>query len=163
MADKRLTQARGNAWLLDLGGGFRAAVGSRVLVHLIDQPEIFSIPCTPAYCSHVALWQDQVLPVMDIAARLGVLRPVAPKLLAVACYQEASGGGISYGAIQLAALPVAIAVDDATACALPEQLPRWRELAISCFDYQGIGPVPILHLGRLFSAAQPTSGAAKSI
>ncbi len=149
-ANNRLSQMRPNAWLLDFGGGCRAAVGTRVLVHLIDQPETFAVPCTPSYCRSVMFWEDRLLPVMDLAARLEVSPPQEPKLLAVACYQEPSGEGVRYGALQLSASPIPIAVSDAVATHLPEQPAGWDKLAISCFDYEGM-PIPILHLGRVFS------------
>ncbi len=150
MAGNRLFQARPNAWLLDFGEGCRAAVGTRVLVHLLDQPKVFGVPGTPGYCRRVTFWQDQCLPVMDVASRLGLAPQREPRFLAVACYREGDAEHSYFGALQLSAPPVAIHVADSAACALPDQPAAWHELAISCFDFQG-SPVPILHLGRVFA------------
>ncbi len=155
MAGNRLTQARPNAWLLDFGSGCRAAVGTRVLVHLIDDPKTFGVPCTPAYCHSVTFWEGKCLPVMDLALRLGLAPQQETGLLAVACYRDPADDSTHFGALRLATPPVPIVVNDAGACPLPEQPAGWRELAISCFDLQAI-PVPILHLGRVFAEPMPS-------
>ncbi len=150
MADQGPVRPHANAWLLDFGHGLRAAVGTRVLLHLIDDPRLFAVPCTPSYCRQVAFWQDRVLPVMDMAARLGKA-PLPPRLLAVACYFDPLDVAPRFGALALASAPIAVTVSDHAACALPEHPAGWSGLAASCFQHQG-APVPILHLGRIFAA-----------
>jgi hypothetical protein len=151
MAGEERVLPRTNAWLLDFGQGLRAAVGTRVLVHLIDNPAVFTLPYTPSYCRQVVFWQGRLLPVMDMAARLGAASQRL-RLLAVACYQDQAGKAPRFGALQLSAAPTPIAVTDHAGCPLPEQPTAWNRLALSCFDYRGV-PVPILHLGRIFSGA----------
>ncbi len=148
-ASQGTARAPANGWLLDFGHGLRAAVGMRVLLHLIDDPKLFVVPCSPPYCRHVAFWEGRALPVMEMAARLGKI-PLPPRLLAVACYLDPLDGTPRFGAFSLASAPIAIAVSDQAACALPEQA-GWRGLTASCFQYQGV-PVPILHLARIFAA-----------
>jgi chemotaxis signal transduction protein len=138
-----------NAWLLDFGDTCHAAVGTRELLHLVDAPSTFAVPCTPAYCSHIVLWQERLLPVLDIAARLGGLPRTAP-FLAVVGYQHQRGEYPQFGALRLAAPPKQLAVSDEQACRLPEGSNAWRDLAISCFEYQGEA-VPVLDLCRIFS------------
>ena len=137
-----------NAWLLDFGQSLRAAVGARVLLQIFDNPQLHEVPCTPAYCRSVLPWQGRLLPVMDMAARL-TDTPQAQRLVAVAGYQERPEVPVRFGALLLSAPPVAIAVSDAQSCPLPEQLPGWGQLSLSCFDHQGEA-VPVLHLGRIF-------------
>lgn len=140
-----------NAWLLDFGNGGRAAVGTRELLHLVDAPSTFAVPCTPAYCCRVLSWQERLLPVLDIAARVGA-QPLAAPFLAVVGYQQQRGEYPQFGALMLASPPKQLAVSDDQACRLPEGNDTWRELASSCFEHQG-SPVPVLDLYRIFSRA----------
>lgn len=142
--------SRNNAWLLDFGRAGCAAVGTLVLLELIDQPKTFVLPDTPQYCRRVVFWKDQLLAVMDMNVRLGGL-PEPPKLLAVAGYQSSSGGETRFGALMLASTPVAVSVGNSQACALSELSSVWQPLAISCFEHEGV-PVPVLNLGRIFAS-----------
>lgn len=143
---------RMNAWLLDFGGSCQAAVGLRELLHLVDTPSSFAVPCTPAYCRRVVLWQERLLPVMDIAVRLGAAS-AATSFLGVVGYQRQRGEHPQFGALALASPPRQLAVTDDQACRLPEENSAWRGLAISCFEHQGV-PVPVLNLNRIFGSAK---------
>ena len=149
MATEKLSAQRPNAWLLDFGQSCRAAVGTRTLLQIIDNPIQHSLPCTPPYCSSVLLWQDRLLPVMDLPALLGGL-PLPPRYIAVVAYQDRLHESVRFGALQLDALPVAVAVSDEQACPLPEQPSGWSKFAISCFSHQGVA-IPVLHPGRIFA------------
>ena len=136
------------AWLLDLGDGLHAAVGEREMIHVLpDPPPLFEIPRSPAYCRKLLIWQDELLPLMNLAGRVAA-RPVAPAegqpgpdgLVAIAAYQPHPGEA-----------PARIGVSDADACGLPEALGAWRRYAISCFEHADIGPVPVLDLRSVFS------------
>jgi chemotaxis signal transduction protein len=140
-----------NAWLLDFGDACKAAVGTRELLHLVDAPVTFTVPRTPDYCRRVVLWQERLLPVMDIAARFGALPRTAP-FLAVIGYQQQRGEYPQFGALMLSSPPMQLAVSNNQACSLPDESSAWRELAVSCFEHQG-SPVPILNLCRLFGSA----------
>lgn len=146
--------SRMNAWILDFGMGYRAAVGGRELLHLIDVPTTFAVPCTPLYCRRVVFWQERLLAVMDIASRLSGTSQQA-QYIAVVGYQQRRGEYPQFGALQLASPPLKASVSDEQACMLPEQTRGWDELAISCFDYFG-DAVPVLNLNRLFDSP-PTS------
>ena len=145
--------SRTNAWILDLGMGYKAALGWRELLHFIDIPITFAVPCTPLYCHNVLFWQGQLLPVMDVASRLGGTAQKA-QFIAVVGYQQKRGEYPQFGALQLASLPAQVAVSDEQACKLPEKSQGWDELAISCFDYRG-DAVPVLDLNRLFNVQPP--------
>ncbi|HLP96927.1 MAG TPA: chemotaxis protein CheW [Sideroxyarcus sp.] len=149
MAAVQLSAQAPDAWLLDFGQSFRAAVGKRVMVQIIDDPKLHAVPRTPAYCRSTVLWQGRVLPVMDMAARLGGA-PQAPRLLAIAAYHDQTDKSTRFGALLLDALPAAIVVGDAKSCPLPEQSTAWDNLSLSCFEYQGAA-VPVLHLARVFA------------
>jgi chemotaxis signal transduction protein len=145
--------SRMNAWILDLGKSYKAAVGGRELLHLIDVPTTFAVPCTPAYCHSVVHWQGRLLPVMDIATRLGGTEQQA-QFIAVVGYQQKRGEYPQFGALLLASPPLQASVSDEQACNLPQNTQGWSKLAISCFDYQG-DAVPVLDLNRIF-ATPPT-------
>jgi chemotaxis signal transduction protein len=138
-----------NAWLLDFGHTLRAAVGTRVLLHIIDNPKLHIVPCTPAYCRSVVSWQGQLLPVMDMASILDG-NPQIPLLLAIAGYQDQTENITRFGAFLLSAPPTAIAVADTQSCPLPEQPISWNKFALSCFNYHDEA-IPILNLARIFS------------
>ena len=138
-----------NAWILDFGMDFKAALGARELLHLIDVPKTFTVPCTPSYCRKVVSWQGRLLPVMDVAFRLsGVSQP--EQFIAVVGYQQKRGEYPQFGAVLMTTPPRHVAVNDKQACELPETMQRWSELIISCFELQG-DAVPVLNLNQLFS------------
>lgn len=139
-----------NAWILDFGMGYRAAVGARELLHLVDVPSFFSVPCTPIYCHRVLFWQGKLLPLMDVAARLEA-EPQDASFVAVVGYQQQRGEYPQFGALQLASPPVKVAVSDEQACQLPEEARVWDGLAVSCFEFQG-SAIPVLNINRLFAA-----------
>lgn len=140
---------RPNAWLLDFGKDIHAAVGTRVLLQVIDNPKLYSVPCTPQHCRNVFSWQNRLLPVLDMALIFGG-EPQSPRFLAIAGYQEQPGTPTRFGSFLLSAPPVAITVGDDQSCPLPEHAPVWEKFALSCFGHQSEA-VPILHLGRIFS------------
>jgi chemotaxis signal transduction protein len=140
-----------NAWLLDLGGKLQVAIGARELVQIIDAPNTFKVPLTPA-CSHkVMFWQKRMVPVLDLSIRINSTESKG-QLLAIVGYDDAESGNARLGAIILAAPPVRIAVDDEQACSLDEHMAAWRELANASFSQNG-AVIPVLHLSRLFGRA----------
>lgn len=142
-----------NAWLLDIGEGKRVAIGPRELVQIIDGKDSFDVPLTPPHVREVIFWQDRVVPVMQLPVRLG-RKPCDGNILALVAYYDGDARKTAMlGAIHLAAPPVRVYVDDQQAVSLEDEDPVWRDLAISCFEQQGQA-VPVLHLGRLFSASQ---------
>jgi chemotaxis signal transduction protein len=140
-----------NAWLLDLGETIHAAIGMRELVQIIEAPTTFNVPLTPAHSRNVMFWQKRMVPVLDLSIRLNN-KASKGKLMAIVGYHDEANKAASLGAIILAAPPVRIAVDDAQACTLDDEMARWHELANSSFK-QGEAVIPVLHLSRLFGAA----------
>ena len=141
-----------NAWLLDLGGAMRVAIGNRELVQIIDAHNTFSVPLTPAWCRNAMFWQKRMLPVLDLSIRINKIKSTG-NLLAIVAYQECESGAAGLGAIILTAPPVRIAVDDAQACTLDESMADWRELANASFERDS-AVIPVLHLSRLFGAPE---------
>ncbi|HEU0187135.1 MAG TPA: hypothetical protein VFR06_04495 [Gallionellaceae bacterium] len=136
------------AWLLDFGAVHKAAVGTRELLHLIDAPVTFDVPLAPAYCHQVVMWQERLLPVLDMSMRVGGAAQ-SGAFLAVVGYQQRRGEFPLFGALRLSAPPRQLSVGDDQACALPETFATWQPWVVSCFEQQGQA-IPILNLGRLF-------------
>jgi hypothetical protein len=142
---------QGVAWVLTLDFALRAAVGEREMVHLIENPTLLDTPWSPYYCRQILVWNNLLLPAMDLAAWLrGQPAPRERTLVGVFAYQARPEAEPDYGALLLAAIPERARVTDDQACALPEQPSGWRTLALSCFQ-RGGQPVPILDLPLAFT------------
>ena len=140
------------AWILALDDRLRAAVGEHELIHLIEAPTLLEVPLSPYYCRRAILWNNLLLPAMDLAAWLrGREQPAQQerKLAGVVAYQPQMGAA-EYGVLLLSDIPARTRVSDTQACKLPEQPTGWRDLAISCF-LDAETPVPILDLPLIFS------------
>lgn len=139
------------AWVLALDRQLLAAVGEREMVHLVEMPTLLEVPRSPPYCRQVLVWNDTVLPAMDLAAWLrGHPAQRQQTLAGVFAYQVRPGADPEYGALLLAAIPARTRVADEQFCALPKQPGGWRTLAISCFR-QSDQPIPILDLPHIFT------------
>lgn len=136
------------AWMLALDDQHRAAVGERELIHLVERPTLLEVPLSPYYCRQAMLWNDLLLPTLDLAAWLhGQVGDSHQKLTGIVAYH--SGQNVSYGALLLADIPERVQINDSQACPLPEYPSNWDQLAISCFR-RGEKPIPILDLPYLF-------------
>jgi hypothetical protein len=143
-----------NAWLLALDPYLRAAVGERELIQLIETPTLLEVPLSPYYCRQVLVWNQILLPVMNLANGLR-RQPAAPdqsRLAGIFGYQLMPGAKPAYGALLLAGIPERIRVADDQACLLPKRPAGWRAVAIACFKHGG-HPIPVLDLPHLFSGA----------
>ena len=144
------------AWLLNIGGGILAAVGERELLHLAPQEELFEVPLSTRHCRSVLPWQEELLPVWNIAGWLDRDAPNdSHRIAGIVGYQSRRLEAPRLGVIALAEPPVRTRVSDSQACELPQEEPGWKAIAISCFRYRGT-PVPILDLCRMFTT--PPSG-----
>jgi hypothetical protein len=120
------------AWVLMLDSQLRAAVGERELAHLIETPTLLEVPRSPFYCRRVLVWNDTLLPAMDLAAWLREQPAQGRQTLAgVFAYQTRPGADPEYGALLLAGIPTRARVADEQVCALPDPSAQWRSLAIS--------------------------------
>ena len=154
-----MNQANATAWTIELDSRLYAAVGEFEMVHIVQEPELFDIPQTPFYCSQVLIWQNRIIPVMDLLAWLeGYALPRKHDTIGIFAYQQQSGAPLDFGALPMVSIPVRAQVGDDQACDLPATPPGWRELSISCFsDNNRI--IPILDLPYIFSTGlQQTAG-----
>jgi hypothetical protein len=145
--------AEATAWIVDLAYGLRAAVGERDMVHLVEKPTWATIPYTPSHCRRVLLWENELLPIIDLTMWLiGQSAEDANPSSGIVAWQEQPEATPQYGVLLFSGLPRKVRVTDAQRCALPAQPSGWPTVAISCFRYHE-QPVPILDLPRIFSGA----------
>jgi chemotaxis signal transduction protein len=154
------------AWLLSLGAVHRAAVGIYEVVHVLPHaPALFQVPQAPVYCRGVILWEERVLPVVDLRslASAGAARVDAAhvagieQLVAVVAYQTDPSQIAEYGALLLAAVPARITVTNQQGCEFDPALAPWASFSSSCFRHPNLGAVPVLDLRRVFRPTQARS------
>ncbi|MFZ2724854.1 MAG: hypothetical protein WAX77_01245 [Methylococcaceae bacterium] len=150
------------AWILPLNETTAVSVGEFELVHtLTDLPSLFSIPKAPYYCQHVMLWQNNIVPVMNLAARFLPISSYTESdyendihrlgALSIFAYQSEQTKQIDYGALLLHSVPQHCEVRDSQQCELPADLVSWKYYFTSCFQVPNSHKViPILCLERLF-------------
>jgi chemotaxis signal transduction protein len=153
--------ARAGAWIITIAGRDRVAVGDREMVHLIGQSvALHPVPRAAAHCRCAVLWEDQVLPVVDLAVIAGYSRygssdrAVAgvERLLGIVAYSAHGGADVGKVALMLEAVPERFEVADDMACRHPDELGTWARWAISGFRHPRHGAVPILNLPRIFAS-----------
>ncbi|HEV2112325.1 MAG TPA: hypothetical protein VGT99_13285 [Gammaproteobacteria bacterium] len=141
--------AQVNAWILDMGGVHQAAISERELFHVLYEPRFHRLPRTQAHCDRLIEWEGLLLPVWDLRRWVHTAdEPDRIRFVAVVGY-TGDDGQTGFGGIALGAPPVRIMADDADACLLPDDAPRWQEIAAACFARGGVR-VPVLDLARMF-------------
>lgn len=151
--ESKIIMAEAAAWIVDLAYGLRAAVGERDMIHLVEKPMLATIPYTPSHCQRVLLWENELLPIMDLTMWLiGQSAEGANSSSGIVAWQDRPEATPQYGVLLFSGLPRKVRVKDEQSCALPEQPSGWQTVAISCFRYDD-QPVPILDLPRIFSGA----------
>jgi chemotaxis signal transduction protein len=152
-----------NGWVISLKGSWYAALGQHELVHVLPySPVLYTIPQTPPHARHVIVWQEKILPVLDLATYLAedgdawfdtwTTEVLMENLVGIVAYRGFGGSETTLGALLLCNVPERVEVTDEQACELPAHLGRWAAVAISCFEHPNYGPVPILDLPRIFSS-----------
>lgn len=152
---------RAGAWIISIPGGDRVAVGDREMVHLIAQPVgLHPVPRAAPHCRCAMMWEDQVLPVVDLAVVAGRSRYGAgdravagvERLLGIVAFSAHGGADVGKVALMLESVPERFEVADDMACRHPDELGRWARWSISGFRHPRHGAVPILDLPRLFAS-----------
>lgn len=144
------------AWVISITDNLSVAVGEFELVHVLpDVPVLFSVPKAPPYCSQVFIWQNKIIPVMNLAAKLAYQQQASPDAHFIICifaYRAEVTGLVEYGAIFIKNTPRRIEVGDDQACPLPHELDAWQPYSCCCFQESKTGLViPILKLEHLFA------------
>ncbi len=139
------------AWLLQITQGIEVALAQFEVVHIVDKPASYEIPQAPAYCKHVVIWNNRIIPVVNLMAWMTGEAQPAEDIIAVINYQD-EHGDYHYGGLGLANIPVLTHVRDAMHCKLPENEGKWDKIAVSCFKTEFGQKVPILDALMLFSS-----------
>lgn len=138
------------AWLLDFGDGLQAAVGHHEMWQVLISPVLFEVPCTPPFAREVLVFQERILPVLDVYHFFSHKSLLNHYIVGIAVYQNDPEQPIRYGCLHLASMPQNIIVSDSEICELPEDKPFWEPLALSSFSQNGVA-VPIINVGYWFS------------
>lgn len=145
------TEANGiAAWILPVDEFMKVAVGEFEFIHIVSQTEYFSIPQAPKYCDQVILWNENIVPVMDLSLWYsGHEQSYDTAVIAVLIYKN-NNGDLLYGGIRLKNMPVLNIVTNDQSCLLPDESDKWKEMCLSCFKSSNGDVVPILDVARLF-------------
>ncbi len=138
------------AWLLDFGYGLQAAVGYNEMWQILMSPKIFEIPCTPKYCNQVFVFQDRILPLLDISYLLIGKKSIREDVVGIALYQDDPNKPVKYAGINCATIPRSINVSDDQMCELPSEQQYWKPFCLSCFSLENQA-IPIINLAYIFS------------
>lgn len=142
-----------NAWLFECSDSLSIAVAEHEMAEYLQASVSFSIPGAPVYCANVLLWQNNFIPILDIAVLLGEQSDSKNKLLCVVVFQSAEGQPLQRVAICVNKPPEKILVNDEQACEFPEAVDEsvLLPVSLSCFEHIE-RPVIILDIAKLCSA-----------
>lgn len=140
------------AWIMNINEKLFVSVSQMELVHIINDPVYSNIPWAPGYCHDVIVWNDNILPVVDLSGlddhhKVNTIRGI----VAVIVYRD-DRGEIHYGGIFMSKSPDLEPVDNSQVCRLPAHAECLQEVTLSCFTSKKGHQVPILDIGRLFSS-----------
>jgi chemotaxis signal transduction protein len=141
-------------WVMDVGGRWRLAVGPRCMVEYLLAPPFHALPRLPAHCLGVLVWQERLIPILDLGPVLSErprTRERAAARAVVLAYQELPGQPLRYGALVVRSAPVEVWASDDMARPLPEHIVL-KDLSRSCFAYRE-ELIPVLDTKMLFTAA----------
>jgi len=148
-----MTDSTGDAWLLQLTGSYRAAIGLREMLYVLpEEPVSHLVPLSRPHAARVMVWQSQLIPLIDLTVFLGGdPAPDARRMIGiVSCAAGNDSKSTSrLGGLMISRTPERIQVWDHQACGLPPAPAQWRSIAASCFRHPDHGPVPILDLAAI--------------
>lgn len=145
--------AGAKAWLLKVGQGINAAVGQYEVIHILDKPELISIPQAPLHCNQVVLWNNRIIPIIDLSAWFAghfEAEIASMSIVAIVVYYSPEGE-YCYGGLKLSSIPVLNQVKDDQFCDLPGNSVKWKRISLSSFTAPSDGVVPVLDLPSIFS------------
>ncbi len=142
------------AWFLQCGNELSIAVGDREMVELVRGQSVHAVPGSPSHCSSVLVWQDSIVPVMDLAILdTGIGIDLSDSYLCLLNYQDEPNSPLKQLALRVSEAPERIQVDDAQFCELSPDLSTslLKSVALSSFSHHA-KTVLILDLAGLCSA-----------
>ena len=140
-----------SAWVMQIDRMLNLAVGQFEIVHIVDQPELFLIPQAPEYCKHVIIWNENIVPVMNVSSWLSNdAQAKDAGIVAILVYKN-SQGELQYGGIKLGNAPTLGKVTNSQQCELAGDNEKLKGISLSCFKSSGGEAVPVLNVEKLFS------------
>ncbi|MDM8547187.1 chemotaxis protein CheW [Candidatus Venteria ishoeyi] len=145
-------EQRTRAWLLDFGQDCQAVIALHEMSQVQLSIQLFEIPKTPPYCRQTLIFENSLLPVIDMGLLLnGISTELDSEIVGICVYQEKPRQALKYAGIHLKETPVVITVSDQQTCSLPETQPIWQFFAPSCILHEE-RKIPIIDPAALFSA-----------
>lgn len=148
---------KATAWILSVTPNLFVAVGEFELVHILpDNPVLFKVPKSPGYCNQVFVWQNKIIPLMDLAARFEVEGRGSGTnegyKVGIVAYRAEKTGVPGYGALFLKSTPRQVEVGDEQGIVFPASFEAWHQYVSSCFKTEDTEEaIMILRLNRLFA------------
>jgi len=147
------------AWLLDCGGGTVVAVAATSVLHVVEDASLlFRVPLAPTHCNQVLVWQQHVLPVVDLNVLVSGfttdVTTIARQTYACVLGCRTNNNETEYGVLLLRALPRRISVEDEQS--VPPTVAQgesWANIALGFFSYHG-RTVPIIDSAIVFGSKQ---------
>jgi len=141
------------AWIMSITDTVSVSVGEFELVHILtDTPVLFTVPTAPNYCQQVFVWQNKIIPVMNLATRFSLPKKSDNIIVSIFAYRAEETGQIEYGALFLTTAPSRIEVGNTQACPLPADLTVLTPYIRCCFqETKTKKATPILNLEHLFA------------
>lgn len=154
---------KAQAWIISITDTVFAAVGEFELVHILpDNAVLHRVPKTPDYCQQVFIWQNRIIPVMNLATRFALKQESTINdrfVISIFAYRAENTGLLEYGALFLTDTPRRSEVSDEQVCSLPDDLSAWKHYVKSCFqEIKTQKAIPILRLERLFAYQDDLTG-----
>lgn len=139
------------AWIMNVDETLFASVSQMELVHIINNPCYTHIPGAPDYCRKVIIWNDNILPVVDMSHILNTDHvTTGSEVVAVIIYRNFKNE-IHYGGIVLSGSPNLEFVDNEQICKFPDHSNNLQDISLSCFTSKDGHIVPILDITKIFS------------
>ena len=140
------------AWVMQIDRMSRVAVGQLELIHIIANPEYIEVPKAPRHCKRVVMWNNKVIPVMDLSILVNDASAFYQhNSVAVALYAPEGRHELQYGGIQLIDMPVLDKVSNQQQVTQSELSEQWKPLSVSAYRGRDSDIIPILDLPKLFS------------
>ncbi|MFN0305348.1 MAG: hypothetical protein ACKVQU_33930 [Burkholderiales bacterium] len=136
---------------MQIGVTQTVAIALHEMVEVLENVEPIWVPCAPIHCQWLVRWRNQLVPLFDPMIWCGTVRAegveTVARFHAIVSFETGDPNRLGFGCLALHAFPAAMAVDDQSACALPNA--RWAHIAHSCFR-DGTAIMPILNLPAMF-------------
>jgi chemotaxis signal transduction protein len=139
------------AWIMKLNSSLYASISQMELVHIVNNPVFVQVPKSPTFCEKIIIWNDNVLPVVDLNQLYDQPAPVEEhKVVAVIIFRD-DNNDLHYGGIALKSSPMLEYVNNSQSCTIPAHATPLQDVTLACFTSEQGHQVPILNMTKIFS------------